>query len=357
MRIAVIAPPSVPVPPPAYGGTEMVIDGLCRGLTRRGHDVLLCTTGDSTCPVERSWLLQTACGLTGWTAPLELAHLVAAYDAAARWHADIVHDHTILGPVYAGHRTGVVAVATNHGPFDAHTTSIYRAVAAHVAVIAISWSQAAKSDGVPIAAVIHHGIDPAAFPFGSGDGGYAVFLGRMSPDKGPHTAARLAREAGCPLRIAAKMREPLERRFFEDHVRPFLGGRVQFVGEVAGSAKSELLAGAMCLVNPIEWPEPFGIVMIESLASGTPVVAAPRGAAPEIVDHGRTGFLCGDDERFVAALHAAGRLDRRACRAAAESRFSLDRMVQEHLAVYERVLGAEEPPRAALTRRVVRSSA
>ncbi|MCU1353030.1 MAG: glycosyl transferase group 1 [Acidimicrobiales bacterium] len=350
MRICLVAPPALPVPPPAYGGTEVVIDGLCRGLAAAGHDVLLFTAGDSTCPVERAWLLDTACGLTGWTPQIELAHVVAAYEAARRWGAQIVHDHTILGPVFAGHVSDLVVVTTNHGPFDARSAPVFQAVSARVPVIAVSRSQAAHAGGARVAAVVHHGLDLGQFPIGAGDGGYAVFLGRMCPEKGPHTAARLARRAGLPLRIAAKMREPAEQRFFEEHVSPLLGGEVEYVGEVDGAAKRELLRGASCLLNPMAWDEPFGMVMIESLACGTPVVATRRGAASEIVDDGSTGFLCDDDASFVTALHAAPTLDRRACRASVARRFSVERMVGDHIAVYERMLSRSPARRTALVR-------
>jgi glycosyltransferase involved in cell wall biosynthesis len=333
MRIAVIAPPWLPVPPPAYGGTELVLDGLCRGLVAAGHDVLLCTTGDSTCPVDRFWTYQHALGTDSARPAAELSHVIDAYAAAATWGAEVIHDHTITGLAW-GSLSGVPVVTTNHGPFTGDLAAIYRHTAAHVPIIAISHHQASTADGIPIAAIIHHGVDLDQHLPGRGDGGYACFLGRMSPEKGAHVAIDVCRRAGVPLKIAAKMREAPERAYFESQVRPLLGGDIEYVGEVGGPAKAELLGGARCLVNPIAWPEPFGMVMIEAMAHGTPVVVTPCGAAPEIVDDGSTGFLAPTVEGLARGVQRAGDLDRAACRAAVVERFSIHRMAAEHGAFY-----------------------
>jgi glycosyltransferase involved in cell wall biosynthesis len=334
MRVAVIAPPWVPVPPPAYGGTELVLDGLCRGLVAEGHEVLLCATGDSTCPVDRFWTYETALGTDSARPAAELSHVIDAYAAADTWSADIIHDHTISGLAW-GRFAPVPVVTTNHGPFSGDLAAIYRNTARYVPIIAISRHQASSAGDIPIAAVIYHGIDLAQHAVGPGDGGYACFLGRMSPDKGVHTAVEIARRAGVPLRIAAKMREPAERAYFDAHVAPALGGDIEWVGELGGPDKAALLRGAFCLLNPIAWPEPFGMVMIEAMAHGTPVVVTPCGAAPEIVDDGVTGFVRPDVAGLVDAVRAAPSLDRAACRAAAERRFSLERMAHDHVVFYQ----------------------
>lgn len=340
MRVAVIAPPWVAVPPPAYGGTERVLDELCRGLAADGHDVLLVATGDSSCPVERAWTYEQALGTERVTPVAELRHVVDAYRAVAAWGADVVHDHTLAGPLLGPDRTSAPVVTTNHGPFEGDLAAHYREVARRVPVLAISHHQAGTAGGTPIEAVIHHGVDVDAHPVGTGRGGYALFLGRMNPDKGVHTAIRVARAAGVPLKIAAKMREREELAYFAAEVEPLLGGDVEHLGEVGGDDKLALLADATCLLNPIAWAEPFGMVMIEALACGTPVVATPLGAASEIVEDGVTGFLRRDEASIVQALQEVGDLDRGACRAAAEARFSTTRMVGEHVEVYERLAGA-----------------
>jgi len=222
MRIGLIAPPWIPVPPPAYGGTESVIDRLARGLVRDGHDVRLAAAANSTCPVRLvAGTDEAADGApANGGAVTELRHVVTSY--AAMGDVDVIHDHTMCGPVYRHRPVGVPVVTTNHGPFDDTLNPIYRALR-DVPVIAISHSQASTAHGARIAAVIHHGIDVAAVPEGRGRGGYAGFLGRMSPDKGPREAALIARAAGVPLKMAAKLREPAERAYFDPEIPE--GGR------------------------------------------------------------------------------------------------------------------------------------
>ena len=346
MRIAIIAPPWVAVPPPAYGGTEAVIDTLARGLQAAGHDVLLYATGDSTCPVPTRWRLREAVGTANVSSATELQHVINAYEAVREWGPDLVHDHTLIGPVYA-QRFGLPVVTTNHGPFESELGDLYRTIGHDVPVIAISHHQASTARATRIAAVIHHGVDVETFPAGAGDGGYALFLGRMSPDKGVHVAARIARAARVPLKIAAKLAEAGELAYFHAQVEPLLGAGVEYVGEVGGRAKLDLLAGATCLLNPIAWPEPFGMVMIEALACGTPVLATPHGAVPEIVDDGLTGFVRSTESELADALLRVPGLDRDACRRAVKERFSRDRMVGAHLALYEQVISARRPLQAA----------
>lgn len=336
MRIGLVAPPWATVPPSGYGGIEAVIDVLARGLHHAGHEVLLYTTGDSTCPVPRASVLDRAEGERIGAVTVELRHVIGAY--AAMEECEVVHDHTMAGPLLADRFSRHSVVTTVHGPFVPELWDIYRAAAAQVPLIAISHHQASTARGVPIARVIHHGVDVDQFPVGAGDGGYALFLGRMAPDKGVHIAARVARRAQVPLIIAAKMREAAEHHYFEDRVRPLLGSDVEYVGEVAGRAKLNLLAGAMALLNPVAWAEPFGMVMIEALACGTPVVATPMGSAPEIIEERRTGFLRSDEDAMVGALGRVGSLDRADCRKVVEERFSATRMVADHVELYEEVM-------------------
>src|SRR6202011_1358099 len=292
MRIAVIAPPWAPVPPALYGGIELIVDRLARGYQAAGHEVLLYTTGDSTSEVPMAWALPHAEGNRIGSAVVELRHVMHAYDAVADF--DIVHDNTVMGPAYAERYPDLQVVTTNHGPFNEELTDIYRRIAGRVPIIAISHAQRRPVPQLPIARVIHHGIDAADFPYGAGDGGYLLFLGRMAPEKGPHRAMEAAYKAGVPLRMAAKMRGPAEFDYFDTHVRPYLNAEIQYLGEVPHEEKLTLLAGARALLNPIRWAEPFGLVMIEAMACGTPVLTFHEGAAPEIVEDGKTGFLCQD---------------------------------------------------------------
>ncbi|HEY0485386.1 MAG TPA: glycosyltransferase [Mycobacteriales bacterium] len=348
MRIGVIAPPWLPVPPPAYGGIEAVVDRLARGLAADGHDVLLAASGESTCPVPRLPDMPSGAidaGLTDHTVA-ELCHVRTAYTAMA--DLDLVHDHTVAGPLYRNRPTGLPIVTTNHGTFLYGLGELYREAGPDVTIVAISHHQAATARGVQIARVIHHGIDVDVVPCGPGDGGYACFLGRMSPYKGVREAVLVARRAGVPLLIAAKMRMREEREFFDERIAPLLGGDVQYVGEIGDAVKYDLLGRAVALLNPIQWPEPFGLVMIEALATGTPVVTTPSGAAPEIVDDGTTGYLRTDLDALAEALGAAAALDRAACRATAVARFSTTRMVAEHVDLYRALLDAR--PRRIIRR-------
>jgi glycosyltransferase involved in cell wall biosynthesis len=337
LRVGLIAPPWVPVPPTVYGGTEVVVDQLALGLTGAGCEVLLFATGDSTCPVERRWLYPRALG-TMADVSAEAAHVTRAYRELA--DMDVIHDHTLTGPQWAAeHGCGMPVVTTAHGEFTPELRKHYAALAAAgVGVVAISHAQRGTAPEVPTAAVIHHGIDPASFPVGRGKGGYVMFLGRMHPAKGAHRAIAVARAAHKRIVLAAKMWEPAERRYFTECVEPLLGDDAVYVGQVGGSDKLDLLADAEALLNPIRWPEPFGLVMIEALACGTPVLSFAEGAAAEIVEHGRSGFLCEDEDDMVAAVALVPRLDRADCRARVEAAFTTDRMVRDHLTLYRHLI-------------------
>jgi glycosyltransferase involved in cell wall biosynthesis len=341
MKIALVAPPWVAVPPIAYGGTEAVVDRLARGFVREGHEVTLITTGDSTCPVNKRWVFDVAQTDRMGTVSVELRHVLFAYEHVQ--DADIVHDHSLIGPVHAATAGFDNVVTTNHGPFDPESSDTYRHIADRIPILAISHHQASTATGIRIARVIHHGIDNEKFPLGQGDGGYLLFLGRMSPDKGAHRAIRIAREAGVPLIIAGKLREAGEHHYFNALIAPHLGPDVSYVGEANEPQKIELLSRALALINPIKWPEPFGLVMIESLACGTPVLTFPEGAAPEIVDDGSTGFLCKSDEDMVEAVARIPSLDRQLCQKVAGERFSTERMVRDHLQLYDDVLAKRLP--------------
>jgi len=341
MRIAVVAPPWAPIPPPLYGGIELVVSELAAGLKAAGHDVTLFASGDSTCPVELDWVLPEAEGMRIGMAVPEMRHVIHSYRSISEF--DVVHDHTILGPFYAERFTDLRIVTTIHGPFNEELTDIYRAIAPRVPIVCISEAQRRAAASLPVARVIHHGIDCSAFPVGDGqgddDGEYLLFLGRMSPDKGAHRAIEVARKAGMRLLLAAKMREPWEHRYFEEYVEPSLGDTVVYLGEVPHERKLELLRDASALLFPIRWNEPFGMVMLEAFASGTPVIAFPEGAAPEVVQDRKTGFLCVDEAAMADAVSRIDEIDRSECRAVVEGYFSVERMVAEHVDLYEHVLG------------------
>jgi glycosyltransferase involved in cell wall biosynthesis len=336
LRILMVAPCWVSVPPKAYGGTELVIDVLARGLAARGHEVTLATTGDSTCEVPKVAYHPQALGTDRATPLAETIHVMEAYRDSEGF--DIVHDHTVVGPLVGPSFTAAPIVTTNHGPFIDDLAEYYRRIQDTTPIIAISHDQARRAHGIQVATVIHHGIEMDKVPLGQGDGGYVAFLGRMHPDKGVDRAIRIARQAGVRLVIAAKMREPVEHRFFEEVIRPMLGSGIEYVGEVGPEGKQELLAHAIALLNPIAWPEPFGLVMIEAMAHGTPVVATRFGSAPEIVIPGATGVLGDTDEELAAGIAEAAALERKQVRMEAEQRFDASRMVEDHERFYRRVI-------------------
>jgi glycosyltransferase involved in cell wall biosynthesis len=270
---------------------------------------------------------------------VELAHVIRGHDSLSE--CDVVHDHTLAGPAIGRPRGAPPMVTTSHGPFTPETSAVYRSFARRVPIIAISHSQAVQGSlqGIHVARVIHHGLDAEEVSNGPGGGGYLLFLGRMHPDKGVDVAARVARAAGWPLKIAAKMRETAEIEYFEECVKPLLGGDIEYVGEAARDETLALLESADALLNPIRWAEPFGLVMVEALAAGTPVLSFPNGAAPEIIEDGVTGFLCTDEQTMIARLTEVSDLDREACRQAVLTRFSTARVVDDHIALYDRVIG------------------
>lgn len=344
MRIGLIAPPWLPVPPPSYGGTEEVVDVLARGLHRAGHEVRLFTTGDATCPVSRFHVFPEAVRERLNCSVPELYHVLAAYRALEG--CDVIHDHTVAGPFVARSR-GRSIVTTNHNDFSEEIVEIYRWLEDGVAVVAVSHNQASRAGDIRIARIIHHGLDADDYRLGAGGGDYLLFLGRMDPTKGVHHAIASARAAGRRLLMAAKLQEASELAYFHDRIEPMLGGDVTYVGEVDRFTKRRLLAGADALINPITWPEPFGLVMVEALASGTPVVAFRQGAAPEIVDDGVNGYLCDDESDLVRALESVGEIDRQTVRHTFEQRFTAERMVRQHIELYEAMIEGHPGPRGS----------
>jgi len=335
MRIGLIAAPWIPVPPFRYGGTERVVDSLARGFLAAGHEVWLAAASDSTCPAPLIPGMRPSEPAERGLTLSELSHVIRAYEGLGG--VDVIHDHTLAGPLVARRRSPAPVVTTIHGPLNPASADLYRAMAADTAIIGISRDQTSHVPDVPITRVIHHGMDVSAVPVGSGTGGYVCFVGRMCPDKGVVEAIHIARRAGIPLRIAAKMREREEVEYFHSVVEPLLGSDEDFLGEVGDTDKFRLMGEAMAFLNPIQWSEPFGLVMIESLSTGTPVVGTPIGSAPEIVDHGKTGYL-GPADQLHIFLPLAASLDRTLCRDRAVKLFSTERMVGKHLDLYAKLV-------------------
>ena len=343
MRIGIIAPPWIPVPPPAYGGTESVIDGIAIGLADLGHEVVLVAAPGSACRVEVISTSRKPTPRQIGDLSIEHHHIRRAYAALRSAAVEVVHDHTLLGPPFGNKVSGVPIVTTVHGPFDRDMLARYRNMPPEVRIVAISEHQASTAAGVNIGRVIHHGIDYRSISPGDGSGGYLAFLGRMTPSKGVAEAIAVAREAGVPLKIAAKMREPAEHEFFRRQVAPLLGEDCEYLGELSREEKFDLLRSARALINPIQWDEPFGMVMIEAMATGTPVIGTPRGAAPEIVDEGVSGFLKSSLSELAAAVSQVGQLDRQAVRDRVVQNFSQDRLARDYADYFIDVLADRSP--------------
>jgi glycosyltransferase involved in cell wall biosynthesis len=339
VKIGIVCPVWFPVPPEAYGGTERVVALLVDGLVDEGHDVTLFASGDSETRGELESVFPTApsewIGHTYW----ELQHALHAFTRGHEF--DVVHDHTGLLGLALGGLLDVPFCHTVHGPLTGVPGRLYEQVtslAPQAKLISISMNQRRPRPNLPWIANCPNALDLSVYPFRRRPGGdYLLFLGRMSPDKGAHRAVAVALETGLPLKIAAKCREPLEQRYFDELIRPHLGETIEWVGEVGHAEKVELLMGARALINPIDWEEPFGLVVIEAMACGTPVISTRRGAIPEIVEHGRTGVLVGNYREMEdeAVLELADSLDPFELRREVEERFSQAHMVANYLEAYE----------------------
>lgn len=335
MKIAQIAPLIESVPPRLYGGTERVASYLTEELVRLGHDVTLFASGDS----------MTAANLVPCS-PMALRLDVNVHDAIP-WYMlmldrlrqqaqsfDILHFHIDFFPFPLFRHMASRTVTTLHGRQDLPDLPAFYRGFADMPLVSISDAQRKPIPTANFAATIHHGLPldlhtPTFHP----RGGYLAFLGRISPEKGPDRAIQIARSLGIPLRIAAKV-DKVDEAYFREAIEPLLGPGVEFIGEINERQKTEFLGEALALLFPIEWPEPFGITMIEAMACGTPVLAFGHGSVPEIIDEGVTGVVVQNIEQAVAALPRVIALDRRAVRRRFEQRFSVTRMAKEYVKLY-----------------------
>jgi glycosyltransferase involved in cell wall biosynthesis len=339
MRIAQVAPLFESVPPRLYGGTERVVGWLTEELVRRGHDVTLFATADS-----RTSARLIPCAPQGLrldpAAPDPLFALFAELGTVAVRldDFDVVHCHVDYPAFLLGRFARTRVVHTLHGRLDLPGLDAAFAAFPRAALVSISDSQRRPLARLPLnwRATVYHGLPVEAIPVTApgGHGGYLAFLGRMSRDKGVAIAIAVAHEVGIPLRIAAKT-DPVDRDYYERELRALIDGTfIQYLGEISDDEKWKFLGEALCLLFPIDWPEPFGIAVIEALACGTPVVARPYGAMPELVVAGETGWLADSVRELAAAVRRVERLDRARCRAAVAARFSIGAMADGYERVY-----------------------
>jgi len=344
LRVAIVAPLYESVPPRLYGGTERVVSYLTEELVAQGHEVTLFATTDSRTRARLRPMAPQGLRLDpGCRDPLayHLVMLDHVFEAAREF--DIVHFHLDYLQLPFAKRLPVPGVTTMHSRLDVPELQMVHRRFTDLPLVSISHAQRRPMAWANWLANVHHGLPQQLYPFNARPGAYLAFLGRISPEKRPDRAIRLARAVGIPLKIAAKI-EKLDLQYFEDVIRPMLNAPgVEFVGEIGEADKRRFLGEALALLFPIDWPEPFGLVMIEAMACGTPVLAWRCGSVPEIMVNGVTGFVVDEERSAAAAIGRMPALDRAACRRVFEERFSARRMAREYLSVYRRLLGRAEP--------------
>jgi glycosyltransferase involved in cell wall biosynthesis len=343
MRIAQVSPLFESVPPQLYGGTERVVAYLTDELVRLGHDVTLFASADSRTQAHLAAISPRALRLDASTSDELAWHVIMIERLMRRAHEfDLIHFHLahLHYPITAG--LGVPHLTTQHGRQDRPELDCLYREFPDVPLVSISDAQRLPVPHARWIATIPHGLPPALYRYAPQSAGYFAFLGRISPEKGIDRAIAIAIALQRPLRIAAKV-DRADTQYFEQIRHLLEHPLVEFVGEIDESQKSDFLGGADALLFPIDWPEPFGLVMIEALACGTPVVALRRGSVPEVIDHGVTGFIVDGVEEAITAAARVGEIDRAACRAVFDRRFTTAQMTRHYLEVYDTLVAGRSP--------------
>jgi glycosyltransferase involved in cell wall biosynthesis len=336
MRIALVAPPWYSVPPRAYGGVELLLGGLADGLVARGHQVLLISAGQNGTLADGAQTLEHVASDRLGDEVTSLLHATLAEDALRAYGPDVVSDHTLPGLLSASHRP-FPTLATVHGPVSGDYARLLHA-ADRVGFIAISESQRRSDPALRWRATVPNGIPVRAYPHSTSKDDYLFFLGRMHPDKGVLQAIDVAERAGSRLLIAARIHGREEEQYFEQIVRPRLSASIEFIGEVGFADKAQLLSSARALLFPLQWEEPYGLVVAEAQACGAPVLSLRRGAIPELVIHGRTGFLRDHHLELVEDVAHVDDLSPAYCRAHALERLDIARSVRGYESAFAAAL-------------------
>lgn len=349
MKIAQIAPLYESVPPKLYGGTERVVANLTEALVDLGHEVTLYASGDSETRARLIPQGEQALRLSPCSVDPAIQHLLMlerVYRDVGDY--DVIHSNVDYQPYSFTRRSPTPIVTTLHGRLDLpHLVPLYREFD-DVPVVSISDAQREPMRGINWVGTVYHGLPPENFRFHEKPGGYLAFLGRISPEKRVDWAIEIAIKAGIPLKIAAKI-DAVDWEYYEDEIKPLMDHPlVEYIGEIAEHEKSDFLGKALALLFPIDWPEPFGLVMIESMACGTPVIARRCGSVPEVMEDGGSGIVFDTLEEGVQAVQKAARLDRRKCRGVFDRRFTAHRMAEDYLQIYESLLQNQNVERAAV---------
>jgi glycosyltransferase involved in cell wall biosynthesis len=344
MRIAQVAPLTEAVPPKLYGGTERVISWLTEALVELGHDVTLFASGDSVTNAKLVAGWPRALRLDGSVRDANALHMAMLENVAQQaGDFDLLHFHLDYYPLSLFSRLPTPFVTTLHGRLDLPEHRPVFESFPKAPLVSISESQRQLLPSAPWAGTVLHGLPAEALRPLDVTPSYLAFLGRISPEKGLPDAIRVSRLTGIPLKIAAKV-DRVDVDYFDDVIRPLLAQPgIEFIGEINDAEKSEFLSGAVALLTLIDWPEPFGLVMIEAMACGTPVIAYPRGAVPEVIESGLTGFIVGDADEAAAAIANVGTLSRAKVRERFEERFTSRRMAQDYLKLYARLAKPQAP--------------
>ena len=351
MRIAQVAPLWESVPPKLYGGTERIVSYLTEELVRLGHDVTLFASGDSLTAARLEPICAHALrlnkGIFNRDAPMTMLMEQALGKSGA---FDIIHSHLDFLGFPLGRRNATPMVTTFHGRLDLPELQPVFREYAEMPMVSISDAQRRPVSWANWQGTVYHGLPQELYTFHEEPGRYLAFLGRIAPEKRPDHAIEIAKRVGMPLRIAAKV-DPMDREYFQSEIEPLLSHPlIEYLGEITDAEKNEFLGGAAALVCPYDWPEPFGLVLIEALACGTPVLAYRRGSIPEIIEDQSTGFVCEGLNEMAAAVHRIQEIDRHRCRRVFEERFSAERMAFDYLRVYELLVAkTREAPEAEAT--------
>ena len=344
LHVAMVAPPYFDIPPTAYGGIEVVVADLVDALVARGHEVTLFGAGRHATKAQRFITTYDTGPADQLGEPMpEMVHTAKVASILDTLDVDVIHDHTMAGPLMARGRL-TPTVVTAHGPVAGEPGEYYRALGGTVKLIAISDAQRSSAPDLPWAATVHNAIRAQTFPFRAQKEDYALFLGRFHPEKAPHLAIDAARAAGIRVVLAGKCSEPIERAYFSREIEPRIGADVTIFGIANAADKRELLSRAACLLFPICWEEPFGLVVIEAMACGTPVAALRRGAVPELIVHGQTGVIVDTPAELPAAIAQARKLESAACRRHVQAGFTVEVMAEGYEAVYRRTLATVPEP-------------
>jgi glycosyltransferase involved in cell wall biosynthesis len=341
LRIAQISPLTEAVPPKLYGGTERVISWLTEELVGLGHKVTLFASGDSVTSAQLEPMWPTALRLDGSVRDPNALHMSMIEQVCRRAKEfDLLHFHLDYYPFSVMSRQSTPFLTTLHGRLDLPEHQPVFSTFSTIPIVSISNAQRRPVPNAHWIGTVNHGMPEDLLRPVPADASYLAFLGRISPEKRVDRAIHIAERCGLPLKIAAKV-DVVDHDYFEETIRPLLAKpHVEFLGEISDAQKSDFLSSAVALIVPIDWPEPFGLVMIEALACGTPVIAFNRGAAPELIEDGVTGFVVEDETSAVGALRHVSRLSRTVVRQRFEERFTARRMAKEYLELYRDLLGA-----------------